>query len=823
MKTAKKLCLWAWCLMAVALLATACGDAKVTMPPGPDGDRGNDGLTAYHLWKEALKQGTVTDWDANKDTEADFAKYLQGRDGADGTNGKDGKDGESAYAMWKRMVETGQVDDPHNKGQKWPATKTTVQDFWKFLTGGTGESGQVPSISDDGYWVVGGVKTKYKARGNKGAAGKDADAPLVEIENGMWKINGVVTNHRAEATDGTNGTNGTSPTLTINDQGMWVINGNPTTTRAKAQDGSDVEITISDGGNWFINGNDSGIKAFGEKGDPGIDGQDGKSAFQLWQEYIKGGKVNNPHNPKEKWPETKNTEADFWEFLSGYNEVEVEKNTGYVIRPLRMGTSVIDGQTHEEYHDRTWGRAYYRLFKDGKPVGKGYEVSQVVGLKKNWSDEPADAGTKFVTDQDGVFYVPASYLPNHKPEAERKGAAKVKAPNSETLVDSKPMTLLNSINVRLKITKVWMDFAGSPPHVHILAEMEREIEDGKWTKTFPVSENVPWPEVQGFYEVFKIIDPKQPVSPSNLQGIGKIKPNQSRQQRRWYDHEPFMYDEEEQTPVSVVRPYILHENEKGYQTDNTTKMNTFINNVYMYHAEENQEAYVGISTTQEYGRYWTAEEMIFVPEIYPAPDLLPSTLKIDASNPESLVLYGEFDRSTIKPFYLTTGSARGEYDSAQRTHSIGRRYTPEQTYFVKQGNVWIPNPANGGNEKGRFEGSNYWDKASYVANFGLKAAGAGAQNRSKTKYLREQNLKFSLPNLKVGREIDLEAILDSPDSWEWRSRKAWVLKQKDDGTYYLQSYYKDDVTIDLKTEPMPKDYLDKPSEVQPPVGTPAQP
>ena len=45
---------------------------------------------------------------------ADFYTYLSG------TNGNNGK---SAYELWKETVGTGNMNDPKNPGQKWPSDK----------------------------------------------------------------------------------------------------------------------------------------------------------------------------------------------------------------------------------------------------------------------------------------------------------------------------------------------------------------------------------------------------------------------------------------------------------------------------------------------------------------------------------------------------------------------------------------------------------------------------------------------------------------------------------------------------------------------------
>ena len=75
-----------------------------------------------------------------------------GQDGAPGQNGQNGQDGaagQSAYDLWVQEVLTGTLDDPHNPGQKWPATSTTTQDFWDFLRGADGQPGETVQPGGD--------------------------------------------------------------------------------------------------------------------------------------------------------------------------------------------------------------------------------------------------------------------------------------------------------------------------------------------------------------------------------------------------------------------------------------------------------------------------------------------------------------------------------------------------------------------------------------------------------------------------------------------------------------------------------------------------
>ena len=172
--------------MVIVSFMTSCTDVDITMPKGPKGDTG---LSAYEFWKEKVADGTVN-WPKDQTEVADFFKFLKGKDG------KDGKDGQSAFEQWKDMIASGSVDDPHNPGEKWPSENNTVQDFWRFLTGASGEDGQTPHIGDNGNWFIGKEDTGIGARGRDGQDGKDGK-------------------------DGTNGRDAIPPTVTIGDNGNW--------------------------------------------------------------------------------------------------------------------------------------------------------------------------------------------------------------------------------------------------------------------------------------------------------------------------------------------------------------------------------------------------------------------------------------------------------------------------------------------------------------------------------------------------------------------------------------------------------------------------
>ncbi|MBE6634301.1 MAG: hypothetical protein E7620_08190 [Ruminococcaceae bacterium] len=103
----------------------------------------------------------------------------------------------------------------------------------KNLQGDVGPSSTI-AISDDGYWVINGTKTAYKAVGENGKDGKDGITPTITINaDGFWVINGTVSQYRAVGQDGT------SPTVEISNDGYWVLNGTKSAHKATASNGKD--------------------------------------------------------------------------------------------------------------------------------------------------------------------------------------------------------------------------------------------------------------------------------------------------------------------------------------------------------------------------------------------------------------------------------------------------------------------------------------------------------------------------------------------------------------------------------------------------------
>ena len=157
------------------------------------------------------------------------------------------------------------------------------------LPGNDGKDGVAPTIeiSPDGYWVINGEKTEYKAIGEDGKDGK----PGEDGKDGKPGQDGI---DGENGENGQPGTDGVTPTIEISSDGYWVINGEKTEYKAIGNDGKPgasgqdgkpgidgvtPTISISADGYWVINGiktEHTAIGKDGQDGKPGENGQDGK-------------------------------------------------------------------------------------------------------------------------------------------------------------------------------------------------------------------------------------------------------------------------------------------------------------------------------------------------------------------------------------------------------------------------------------------------------------------------------------------------------------------------------------------------------------------
>lgn len=550
-----KLRIMQWYGIVVFLLIASCTDVDITMPKGPKGDTG---LSAYEFWKEKVADGTVN-WPKDQTEVADFFKYLRGKDG------KDGQDGQSAFEQWKEMIADGSVDNPHDPDKKWSPENNTIQDFWRFLTGASGEDGQTPHVGDNGNWFIGNEDTGIGARGRDGQNGadgkdgkdgRDAVPPTVTIgDNGNWFVDGVDTGRKAVGQDGADGKDGVSPTVTIGGNGNWFVNGTDTGKKAVGQDGKSPEVAIGENGHWYINGKDTGKSAFGKdgkNGTNGTNGTNGKSAYELWKEYISSGEVDNPHNPDQKWPADRNKQTDFWDFLTGKSsviEVEIGK---YNVIPEYWNSLL------KEYVIPSDGSVLFTVYdKAGKKVAAGVNVSGLPGVSSTET---------FTTDAEGQFKVTWDKLPDMKELSDRRGSVTVTVDGAQE-TSARNTLVPNRINVRASVSGAYLSAytseINSLEYLYISYKIERQV-DGEWG-SYPSAITTPYSSMKSS----KINDINQPVNEENIDK-SKLK--------RYSGGDTYLY---------IIRPMVFTATEKANIAKNDT-----INRLKQYEWD-GKENYVG--------------------------------------------------------------------------------------------------------------------------------------------------------------------------------------------------------------------------------------
>lgn len=716
--------------MVIVSFMTSCTDVDITMPKGPKGDTG---LSAYEFWKEKVADGTVN-WPKDQTEVADFFKFLKGKDG------KDGKDGQSAFEQWKDMIAGGSVDAPHNPGEKWPSENNTVQDFWRFLTGASGEDGQTPHIGDNGNWFIGKEDTGIGARGRDGQDGKD----------------------------GTNGRDAIPPTVTIGDNGNWYINGTDTGKPAFGKDGKDGKdgknavpptVTIGDNGNWFVDGTDTGKPAFGKDGKDGKDGANGangKSAYELWKEYISSGDVDNPHNPDQKWPADRNKQTDFWGFLTGKSsviEVEVGK---YNVIPEYWNSSL------KEYVVPSDGSVLFTVYdKTGKKVTAGVKVSGLPGVSSTET---------FITDDEGQFKVTWDKLPDNKSLSERKGSVTVTVDGTQET--SAGNTLVpNRINVRATITNAYLYYYSNYniddyKVVRLIYSFERQV-DGEWDK-YPTSITTPYYSMKSA----KVKNINQPVNEENL------------------DKDKCVYAYRAETVMEIYRPIVLTETEKANVAKNDTVGKLA---KYEWDQTDNYAALYfgdGTGSYNDYGQTIYLQDKIHVPEVYPAPSFKENSVFIKIKQGIT-TMWGEIDTDNLLDFYKTYA------------------YPTGQNKFIKgeRSNVWK-------HPESKLPASKLTEDRAVFIEMRTFIDGTGGTVHTGTKPFSKGGKRFKLtsayPDNWIG--LDIRKRTESTDkitysqSYEYRGRYAYYLLKEED-KYYLVDFADWSKRMPLPIKDCPVDWM----------------
>lgn len=303
--------------LLVTITMYSCSDMNFYLPPGPQGD---DGASTYEIWKEQAEQGKVPGWSKDKTTLADFLIYIKGE------KGDKGADGLSAYELWKKYISKGDVANPRDPSTTWKAEENSEADFWRFLTG---RDGSTPSVGQNNNWWIDGKDTGVLARG---ANGKDALSSYeiwkkeVEADRITWEKDKVELTDYFRYLTGKDGVDGVSPHIGPGPQYHWFIGTTDTGVPAKGNNGKSAyelwkeELKNTDLKNPITG--ESWPKAQDTMADfwrfmQGPKGDKGESAYAIWKALVLKQEVLVPGSDTEKWPTTKIQESDFWKFLTG--------------------------------------------------------------------------------------------------------------------------------------------------------------------------------------------------------------------------------------------------------------------------------------------------------------------------------------------------------------------------------------------------------------------------------------------------------------------------------------------------------------------------
>lgn len=167
------------------------------------------------------------------------------------------------------LIITSKIEHFESKGTSWLLASGVPIDSNKGEIGDIyldTETYNLYHKTEDGWELVGCIK---------GLDGKDGMTPTIEIsDDGYWIINGIKTNQIAIGKDGANGKNGSIPTLSIDEKGYWVINGKTTNIVAVGKDGIDGA-----NGKDGLDGADGKDGLDGANGKDGLNGADGKDGL----------------------------------------------------------------------------------------------------------------------------------------------------------------------------------------------------------------------------------------------------------------------------------------------------------------------------------------------------------------------------------------------------------------------------------------------------------------------------------------------------------------------------------------------------------------
>ena len=182
-----------WWIGSVDTGVKAQGPKGDTGADGKDGVNGKDGKDGVDGKNGADGKDGKDGVDGKDGADGKDGKDgVDGKDGADGKDGKDGADGsagKSAYELWVTDVQSPSgLEDPKNPGTKWDPSKTSIADFYEYLSGASGANGKDGTDGRDGIDGKDGSDGKDGADGKDGTDGKDgSDGANGKSAYDLWK------------------------------------------------------------------------------------------------------------------------------------------------------------------------------------------------------------------------------------------------------------------------------------------------------------------------------------------------------------------------------------------------------------------------------------------------------------------------------------------------------------------------------------------------------------------------------------------------------------------------------------------------------------
>lgn len=299
----------------------------------------------------------------------------------------------------------------------------------------------------------------------------------------------------------------------------------------------------------YLKGQDGQDGQNGQDGQDGQNGKDGKSAYELWIEEVAKG-IDNPHSPGTEWDKSKNSQQDFWDYLTGADggdglsayelwKIEVDKgledphNLGHnwdknkteladfweYLRGENGSTIILGspnviidtfGGVEGEYVSPQNGSVTYTVYdKGGNRAKPGTEVKNM----------PATLNNQIYTvDANGKIKVPKEDLPLDATINQRFGTCEVKfTGESEWYVSAANTLVPNRVQVKLYTVTYRNPVLVYQGWITLRVQIQRKTSDsGNWGFTPSTLYNYAGTSIKTYQLSGKEVDPAIDIPANGL-------------------------------------------------------------------------------------------------------------------------------------------------------------------------------------------------------------------------------------------------------------------------------------------------------------------